>query len=87
MIKLLRFADLRERGVVDSWAQLRRLVDHCGFPRGRMLSPNQRVWDEAELDEWFAARPVEGPEPRGAAKEKRDRARKRAESDVATTTA
>jgi hypothetical protein len=87
MIKLLRFADLRERGVVDSWAQLRRLIDHCGFPQGRMLSPNQRTWDEAEIDAWYAARPTEGPEPRGAAKEKRDRARKKADSADVTTTA
>ena len=39
MVKLLRFRDLKDRGVVDSWAQLRRLIDHCEFPTGRMLSP------------------------------------------------
>ena len=87
MIKLVRFHDLRERGVVDSWAQLRRLIDHHGFPQGRMLSPNQRTWTEEEIDAWYKSRPVEGPEPRGAAKEKRDRARKRADSTDATTTA
>jgi hypothetical protein len=87
MIKLLRFADLRERGVVDSWAQLRRLIDHCGFPQGRMLSPNQRTWDEAEIAAWYASRPVEGPEPRGAAKKYRDYRKAKAENTDATTAA
>ena len=85
MIKLLRFADLRERGVVDSWAQLRRLMDHYGFPQGRMLSPNQRTWDEAEIDAWYAARPIEGPEPRGAAKKYHDYRKAKAENTDTTT--
>ena len=83
MVKLLRFRDLKDRGVVDSWAQLRRLIDHCEFPTGRMLSPNQRTWDEQEIDDWYATRPVKGPEPRGAAKRNRTR---KADSSTASTT-
>jgi hypothetical protein len=50
-----------------------------------MIGPNTRAWTEEEIDAWYRSRPVEGPEPRGAAKAKRDRARKAADS--ATTTA
>jgi hypothetical protein len=68
MIQLLRFRDLKARGVVNSWPQLKRLQRLCGFPLGRMLSPNIRAWTEEEVDAWLASRPIEGPEPRGAAK-------------------
>jgi hypothetical protein len=76
MVKLLRFRDLKARGVVDSWAQLRRLIDHCEFPTGKLLSPNCRTWDEQEIDAWYAARPVKGQVLRGRAKTIRERARK-----------
>jgi hypothetical protein len=38
MTHLLRFADLRARGVVSNWVQLRRLQQHHNFPTGLMLS-------------------------------------------------
>ncbi len=60
---VLRFADLQERGVVNSWPQLKRLQTLHGFPLGRMLSPNVRAWTEEEVDAWFAARPVENARP------------------------
>ena len=75
MTTLLQFPDLQERGIARSWAQLKNLQKH-GFPLGRMLSPNTRVWTEAEVDDWLASRPVEGPSPRGAAKSRRGRPRK-----------
>jgi predicted DNA-binding transcriptional regulator AlpA len=53
---LLRFADLRARGIVRNWPQLRRLVEAAGFPRGWMLTRNARVWDEADVDAWLDAR-------------------------------
>ncbi|MGB8568684.1 MAG: transcriptional regulator [Pseudolabrys sp.] len=56
--RLIRFRDLRERGIVSNWPQLRRLVDTCGFPSGRYLGPNTRAWTEAEVDKWLAARPT-----------------------------
>jgi hypothetical protein len=49
MIVLLRYRDLKARGIVASWAQLKRLQDHYGFPLGRMLSPNTRVWSKPGL--------------------------------------
>jgi len=35
MIRLLRFRDLQERGIVKSWPQLKRLTEKYGFPKGR----------------------------------------------------
>jgi hypothetical protein len=72
----LRFSDLQARNIVKSWAQLKRLIELYGFPSGRMISPNIRAWTDEEIDAYYASCPVEGPEPRGAAKEKRDRRRK-----------
>jgi hypothetical protein len=84
MTKKLRYRDLKERGIVDSWAQLANLIRKCGFPAGRMLSPNCRIWDEQdEIEPWLASRPVEGPEPRGAAKGRRGRPRKIAAAETA----
>jgi hypothetical protein len=84
---LLRFRDLQARNIVQSWTQLKRLIDLYGFPPGRMISPNIRVWREDEIDAHLESCPVEGPEPRGAAKQKRDRRRKAADSTDASTAA
>jgi predicted DNA-binding transcriptional regulator AlpA len=70
MTVLLRFRQLKERGVVGSWPQLKRLQEGQGFPPGRMLSPNVRAWTEEEIDAWLASRPIAGPAPRGIAKTK-----------------
>ena len=47
--RLLRFADLREAGIVTNWPQLKRLVDNGGFPPGFMLSPAIRVFPAGEV--------------------------------------
>ena len=70
MTVLLRFADLKGNGVVNSWPQLRRLIELHDFPRGRLLSPNVRAWTSAEIDEWLATRPTDPSPARGAAKAK-----------------
>jgi predicted DNA-binding transcriptional regulator AlpA len=87
MIRLLRFRDLQERGIVKSWPQLKRLTEKYGFPKGRMISPNIRTWTEAEVDAWFESRPTTGPAPRGAAKTRRGRPRKAAANTDAAATA
>jgi hypothetical protein len=69
----LRFSHLQKRNLVQSWTQLERLQKLYGFPKGRMVSPNIRVWTEEEIDEYIASCPVEGPPPRGAAKQKHER--------------
>jgi hypothetical protein len=84
MTVLLRFRDLKERGIVHSWPQLKRLQAVHGFPLGRMLSQNIRAWTESEIDEWIASRPIENSGPlRGASKAKKA---KRAEIFATTST-
>jgi len=56
--RLIRFRDLQERGVVQNWTQLKRLVDTQGFPSGFWLSLNTRAWFEDEIDGWVRSRPV-----------------------------
>ena len=81
MTTLLRFRNLKDRGIVNSWPQLKRLQELHGFPLGRLLSPNVRVWTEEEIDAYIASRPVTGGELRGVAKRKHD-ARKAAATAV-----
>jgi hypothetical protein len=76
MTVLLRFRDLKARGVVKNWPQLKRLQQLYGFPLGKMLSPNIRVWTEAEIDAWIESRPIENIQPlRGALRTRRVTAR------------
>jgi predicted DNA-binding transcriptional regulator AlpA len=55
-----RFKHVKERGIVDSWPQLKNLIDNYGFPPGRLTSPQIRAWTEDEIAEWYASRPI-GP--------------------------
>jgi hypothetical protein len=73
MTVLLRFADLKKRGLVNSWPQLKRLQTLHGFPVGIMLSANVRAWPEDQVDRWLADRPTKGPPPRGGAGRRRKR--------------
>jgi predicted DNA-binding transcriptional regulator AlpA len=56
---LVRFCDLKARGIVRNWVTLRHLVDERGFPPGRKLGPNTRVWTEDEIAAWLASRPID----------------------------
>lgn len=56
---LLRFRDLKARGVVNNYPTLYRWIEHEGFPPGMMLGPNSRAWRESEIDD--------SPHPEGAA--------------------
>jgi hypothetical protein len=57
-MKLLRFKHLKEDGVVESWPQLKRLVDGYGFPSGRYIGPNTRVWTPEEIAAYLESRPT-----------------------------
>jgi predicted DNA-binding transcriptional regulator AlpA len=83
MIRLLRFRDLKARGIITSWPMLRRRIETDGFPPGFMAGPNSRCWREDEVEAWITSRPVTGPGPRGIAKINRDRKA----GSAATTTA
>lgn len=55
---ILRFKDLQQRGIVKSRAQLENLKKKYGFPLGRWMSPNCRVWFEDEVVSWIESRPI-----------------------------
>ena len=56
-VVLLRFADLKARGIVKNWPTLKRWIENEGFPPGRQLGPNTRVFPEDEIQEWLDSRP------------------------------
>ncbi len=71
---LLRFSDLKARGIVANWVTLNNWIEREGFPAGRMLGPNTRAWTEAEVLAWLESRPVQKAPARGAAKDKKEAA-------------
>jgi hypothetical protein len=56
MTVLLRFADLKARGIVGNWITLKRWIEREGFPPGVKLGPNTRAWAEDEIEQWLATR-------------------------------
>jgi len=56
-MKLLRFADLKARGIVRNWPTLKRWIEREGFPQGILLGPNSRAWEEEGVNDWVASRP------------------------------
>jgi predicted DNA-binding transcriptional regulator AlpA len=54
--RLLRFSDLRERGVVANWTTLLRWIKAGNFPPGIKLGPNSRAWTDTSIEEWIASR-------------------------------
>lgn len=56
--KLLRFNDLKARGIVGNWPTLLRWIDHQGFPAGVQLGPNSRAWTEESIEAWVASRSI-----------------------------
>jgi predicted DNA-binding transcriptional regulator AlpA len=66
-MKLLRFKDLKERGVVNNWPTLLNWIGNGHFPPGRKIGPNSRAWTEDEISEWYATRPIAERTPATAA--------------------
>jgi predicted DNA-binding transcriptional regulator AlpA len=67
------YQNLKDNHIVENRMGLKRLVELHGFPPGRLLSAQKRVWLQEEVLEWIASRPVEHTLPlRGACKAKRD---------------
>ena len=67
MTTLLRFADLKSRGIVRNWATLKNWIEREGFPVGRKLGPNTRAWTDQEVADWLNNRPTDKAPLRGAA--------------------
>jgi predicted DNA-binding transcriptional regulator AlpA len=52
--QLLRFKDLHVVGI-RNWPTLARWIKTQGFPTGRQLGPNTRVWTVEEVEAWWEA--------------------------------
>ena len=57
-MKLIDYSDLVDRRIFNSRMSLKRAIDDQGFPPGRLITPNRRVWDEAEVAAWVESRPT-----------------------------
>ena len=55
--RFLRFSDLQAMGIVNCWPTLSRWIARQGFPPGKYLGPNTRVWTVEEVEAWIASRP------------------------------
>jgi predicted DNA-binding transcriptional regulator AlpA len=55
---LLRFADLKARGIVKNWMTLKRWIEKEGFPPGIKLAANTRAFPEDDVMQWLATRPA-----------------------------
>lgn len=56
---LWRYRDLKQRGFVNSRAQLKQMIDKYNFPSGKLLSPNCRTWTDVEVIAYYETRPSE----------------------------
>jgi predicted DNA-binding transcriptional regulator AlpA len=56
---LLRFDDLKKRGIVSNRPQLQQMISKYGFPPGRRISPNTRVWTDTEVTAFIETAPTE----------------------------
>ena len=56
-VKLIKYADLVAKGVINSRMTLKRLIDNHEFPPGIRVTPNSRAWVEEDVDAWIAGRP------------------------------
>lgn len=56
MKQLLRFKDLKARGIVRCWPTLKKWIEREGFPPGIKLAASTRAWTEDEIEAWLASR-------------------------------
>jgi predicted DNA-binding transcriptional regulator AlpA len=61
--RYVKFRDLKQLNIVNSWPQLGRMMRDEAFPSGKKLGPQTRVWTEQEVADWLASRP-EAKQPR-----------------------
>ena len=55
-VVMLRFNDLKARGIVKNWPTLLRWIQKEGFPAGIKLAANTTAWPEDEIEAWLATR-------------------------------
>ena len=61
--RVLRFSDLKALGIVRNWVTLGDWIKRWGFPPGRLIGPNTRVWFEFEIAAWLASDHPVSPKP------------------------
>ena len=54
--RLLRFGDLKARGIVRNRVTLSRWIKSQNFPPGFLIGANTRVWKESDIDSWLSDR-------------------------------
>jgi len=74
----LRYRDLEAQGIVSNRATLSNWIKDRGFPSGRLIGPNTRMWLADEVRAWINSRPTafKQPPPNTRRKCERVRARK-----------
>jgi hypothetical protein len=59
--RLIKYAQLKQRGICKNRERLRQLIERHGFPPGFWTGPNTHVWFEDVVDAWLETRPIERP--------------------------
>ena len=68
-MRYLSYPELKEKGIPWSRMHIDRLEKAGTFPKRRELGANTVGWDEEEIEEWLASRPIKAkagaatPEP------------------------
>jgi predicted DNA-binding transcriptional regulator AlpA len=57
---ILRFRDLKHRGIVTCWPTLLKWINDEKFPPGIQLGPHSRGWFESDIVTWLKSRPTAG---------------------------
>jgi hypothetical protein len=66
----LRFRDLKARGIVSNWVTLSNWIEREGFPPGKLVGPNTRLWNEPDILAWLNTRPTKTkPAPKRSCRE------------------
>jgi hypothetical protein len=60
-MRLVRYKQLHEDGIVNDRMSLRRKIQEEDFPKPLALGPNTLAWDSDEVQAWLAARPRRVP--------------------------
>jgi Prophage CP4-57 regulatory protein (AlpA) len=60
-MKLVRYKQLHDEGIIPDRMALARKIENEGFPKAIAMGPNTLCWDYDEVLAWIAARPRRAP--------------------------
>jgi hypothetical protein len=60
-MKLVRYKQLHEEGIIPDRMALARKIENEGFPKPIAMGPNTLCWDYDEVLAWIAGRPRRTP--------------------------